>query len=54
MMVIAIQPGVTVEQVIENTGFDLTVAEPVDQAAPPTPEELRLLRDEIDRERFYI
>ena len=47
MMVIAIQPGVTVEQVIENTGFDLTVAEPVDQAGPPpTPEELRLLRDE--------
>jgi len=54
MMVLATQPGVTVEQVIDNTGFELALAEKVEQAAPPAPEELRLLRDEIDRDRLYI
>lgn len=54
MMLLATQPGVTVEQVIDNTGFDLALAEKVEQAAPPAPEELRLLRDEIDRDRLYI
>lgn len=54
MMLVATQPGVTVEQVMENTGFELAPAEGVEQAAPPTPEELRLLRDEIDRDRLYI
>ena len=54
MMVLATQPGVTVEQVVDNTGFELALAEKVEQAAPPAPEELRLLRDEIDRDRLYI
>ena len=54
MMLLATQPGVTSEQVMENTGFELALAEKVEQAAPPAPEELRLLRDEIDRDRLYI
>jgi len=54
MMILATQPGVTITQVIDNTGFELAVAEKVEQAAPPTAEELRLLRDEIDRDRLYI
>ena len=54
MMLLATQPGVTVEQVLENTGFELALADKVEQAAPPAPEELRLLRDEIDRDRLYI
>ena len=54
MMLLATQPGVTVEQVVDNTGFELALAEKVEQAAPPAPEELRLLREEIDRDRLYI
>jgi glutaconate CoA-transferase subunit B len=54
MMLLATQPGVTSEQVMENTGFELALAEKVEQAAPPAPEELRLLRNEIDRDRLYI
>lgn len=45
----SIHPGNTVEQVKENTGFDLVIPEHVPQTELPTAEELRLLRTEIDR-----
>jgi len=51
---LATQPGVTIEQIQENTGFELLVAEHVDANPPPTGEELRILRQEIDQERLYI
>jgi len=54
MRLVSTNPGVTVEQVIENTGFELIVPDQVGQNEPPTAEELRLLRDEVDPERFYI
>ena len=50
----ALHPGVTVEQVVENTGFELLMADEVEQNAPPTAEELRLLREEIDPTGLYI
>jgi len=54
MRLLATNPGVTVEQVIENTGFELIIPEHVGQNEPPTEEELRILREEVDPERFYI
>jgi glutaconate CoA-transferase subunit B len=54
MMVLATQPGVTLDQVVQNTGFELAVADSVDQAASPSAKELGILRDEIDKDRFYI
>ena len=54
MQVLSLQPGATLETVIENTGFELSIADRVDQGAPPSDEELRILRDEIDKDRFYI
>jgi glutaconate CoA-transferase subunit B len=54
MMLLATQPGITRQQVIENTGFELLFAEQVAENAPPTAEELRILRDEVDRDRLYI
>lgn len=53
MKVLALNPGVTKEQVIENTGFDLLWAEPLEQNEPPTSEELRVLRDEVDKDKLY-
>jgi glutaconate CoA-transferase, subunit B len=50
----ATHPGVTVEDVIANTGFELIIPEKVEANAPPSAEELRLLRQEIDPEKFYI
>lgn len=50
----ALNPGVTLEQVVANTGFDLMLPEKIEENAPPTAEELRLLREEIDPHHFYI
>ncbi len=50
----ALHPGVTVDEVKANTGFDLLIPSQVGLNEPPSDEELRLLREEIDRERFYI
>lgn len=54
MRLLATNPGVTVEQVIENTGFELIIPDHVGRNEPPTEEELRILREEVDPERFYI
>jgi glutaconate CoA-transferase subunit B len=54
MKLLATNPGVTVDDVIANTGFELIIPDEVGQNEPPTAEELRLLREEIDPERFYI
>ena len=51
MRLIGLNPGVTKEQVIEETGFELLVADTLEENAAPSAEELRLLRDEIDKDR---
>ncbi len=47
MMLLSVHPGITVQQVIENTGFELIVPEHVATSPEPTDEELRRLK-EID------
>jgi glutaconate CoA-transferase subunit B len=54
MRLAATHPDVTVQEVIDNTGFELIIPEKVRVNDPPSAEELRLLREEIDPERFYI
>ena len=51
---LSLHPGVRLEQVVENTGFALRIAQPVPVTALPTPEELRLLREEIDPKGVYL
>ena len=53
MKLLSVNPGVTIEQVIENTGFDLLVADEVTSNSHPTEEELKILRDEIDPDGLY-
>ena len=50
----SLNPGVTVEQVRLNTGFELIVPKNAGRNAPPDAEELRILREEVDPERLYI
>jgi glutaconate CoA-transferase subunit B len=50
----SLHPGVTVDEVKANTGFELIIPEKVGQNEPPSAEELRLLREEIDPLKFYI
>lgn len=54
MRLLKVQPGVTVEEVIENTGFELLLADEVEENEPPTAEELRILRQEVDPDQIYI
>ncbi|MFZ2098686.1 MAG: CoA-transferase [Anaerolineales bacterium] len=54
MRLAATHPGVSVQEVIDNTGFELIMPEQVQVNEPPSAEELRILREEIDPERFYI
>jgi len=54
MMLLQLQPGVTVEQVVENTGFELIIPAEIGYNEPPTAEELRVLRTEVDPEKIYI
>ena len=48
MRVRSIHPGVTVDDVLENTGFELDVPGDVPSSREPTPEELTLIRDVLD------
>jgi len=48
MKLISLHPGVTVEDVVENTGFEMVLPEEVSVTEPPREAELRLLREEID------
>jgi glutaconate CoA-transferase subunit B len=48
-----IHPGVSAQQILENTGFDLIIPETVPTTEPPTCEELTLLRT-IDPHGIYI
>jgi glutaconate CoA-transferase subunit B len=54
MRLMALNPGVTKEQVLEETGFELLVADELARNEPPSGEELDLLRNDIDKDRFYI
>ncbi len=52
MKVLALQQGVTRDQVQENTGFELRFDRSVETAEPPRQDELEVLR-ELDPERLY-
>jgi glutaconate CoA-transferase subunit B len=54
MEVHSLHPGVTLERVRANTGFELGVREPLTQTAPPTGQELQILRDEVDPHRYLL
>jgi len=42
------------EDVVKATGFELLVADQVATNPEPTEKELKLLREEIDKDRYYI
>jgi hypothetical protein len=44
----SVHPGVSVDQVVENTGFELVIEGDVPETRLPTAEELALIREQID------
>jgi glutaconate CoA-transferase subunit B len=46
-------PGLTPRDVARETGFPLDIGEAA-ETPPPTPEELRILREDVDPERIFL
>lgn len=53
MQLLALNPGVTIEDVRQNTGFEVLVSDSVTENPPPSDEELRILRTEVDPDGLY-
>jgi len=54
MMLQSLNPGVEVEQVKENTGFELIIPDTIGRTEAPTAAELRILREEVDPLKVVI
>ena len=48
MQLVSVHPGVTVDEVVDATGFELVVPDEVAESRQPTDEELHLIREVID------
>jgi glutaconate CoA-transferase subunit B len=53
MYAASLHPGVSPDEVRDNTGWDLEVPEGVERTPPPTDEELRLIREELEPHGAY-
>ena len=53
MKLVAVHPGISVKEVQEKTGFELEIADDLQVTAPPSGEELKLLRA-LDPERRFL
>ena len=54
MKLLTLNPGITINDVVENTGFELLIPDKVLQNMPPSTKELQILRDEVDQDKYYI
>jgi glutaconate CoA-transferase subunit B len=46
-------PGITIDRIIENTGFTIDVSRAI-ESVPPSEEELRILREEVDPQKLML
>ncbi|OGD55931.1 3-oxoacid CoA-transferase [Candidatus Bathyarchaeota archaeon RBG_13_52_12] len=54
MTLVSTHPGVSIKDIVDNTGFKLIVPDIVPMTIEPSAEELRLLREELDPNRIVI
>ena len=54
MTLTSLHPGCTVDQVRQNVGWDIRMADPLAETPEPTDEELRIIREELDPQHLYI
>jgi glutaconate CoA-transferase subunit B len=53
MQVISLHPGVSVEEIREQIGWDIRFADTLEETPSPTAEELRLIREVLDPSGMY-
>jgi glutaconate CoA-transferase subunit B len=54
MILTSLHPGCTLEQVRNNTGWNVRVSAALETTDEPTSEELRIIREELDPAHLYI
>ena len=54
MRLVSVHPGVTVERVKQNTGFDLVIPGKVPETERPTEQEVDMIRNKIDAHGIYL
>ncbi len=54
LVLTALHPGATSEAAQANTGWRLKVQQPIRETLPPTAEEIRILRQELDPDGIYL
>jgi glutaconate CoA-transferase, subunit B len=54
MMIESIHPGVKLNDVLENSGFQPIIPDKISTTPPPSETELRILRQEVDPRRYII
>ena len=54
LRIVKLMPGVSVQNVLAETGFQLQLAPEIIEVDLPASEDLRLLRDELDPDRVYL
>jgi glutaconate CoA-transferase subunit B len=53
MKLLSLNPGITVQEVVDNTGFELLMADHITTNDPPTEKELKILREQVDPDGLY-
>ena len=54
MVLISLHPGITEAKIRENVGWDLKVAKDLTETPPPTKEEIRIIREELDPQGIFL
>jgi glutaconate CoA-transferase subunit B len=53
MTLLTLHPGATMEQVRASTGWEMRRSDDLGETPPPTDDELRLIRTELDPQGVY-
>ncbi len=54
LVLVSIHPGITVEKIQENIGWKVKVASDLTETPPPGPEEIRIIRQELDPQGIFL
>jgi glutaconate CoA-transferase subunit B len=54
MYLASCHPGISIDQVKQNTGWDLKVSQKVTETEPPTTEEVEILRKDLDPQGIFL
>jgi glutaconate CoA-transferase subunit B len=54
MVLVSLHPGLTVAKIKENIGWDVKVARDLTETPPPTPAEIRIIREELDPKGIFL